>query len=391
MQASNSGLSSVPPARSERSRDSLNQSVLKLHLRITVEALLRQGRSQREIERLTGVDRKTIRRIGHEAQTGSEAKSPGVATGSDGREGGLFEVENPPPRPPALVPKEARSACEQHRAWIQEQVELGRNAQAIFEDLVEGFGFAHRYNSVKRFVRALKAREPDRFDVLESAAGEEAQVDFGKGAPTVYRDGKYRRPWLFCMTLKYSGKAFRKVIWKADQEAWARLHEEAFRAIGGSVQNVVLDNLKQGVIIPDLYEPQYNPVYTALLSHYSVAADVARVADPNRKGTVESTIKHTQNTALKGRKFDSLEDQNTWLAHWEERWAAPRIHGRKKRQVLQMFLEEKPHLQPLPLEGFRFFTQETRTVDDGGPDTGGRLLLRSAPRAAVLRGHGAHL
>jgi len=36
------------------------------------------------------------------------------------------------------------------------------------------------------------------------------------------------------------------------------------------------------------------------------------------------------------------EEQNAWLAHWEERWAAPRIHGRKKRQVLQMFLEERP-------------------------------------------------
>jgi transposase len=341
-------------------------NVLKPHLRITVETLLRQGRSQREIERLTGVDRKTIRRLERAAQEGSEAKSPGVATGSGGRESAVFEVETPPPRPPAPLPKEARSACEEHRAWIQDQVELGRNAQSIFQDLVEGFGFTRRYNSVKRFVRVLKRREPDRFDVLESPVGEEAQVDFGQGAPTLYRNGKYRRPYLFCMTLKYSGKAFRKVLWKADQESWARLHEEAFRAFGGCVKYVVLDNLKQGVITPDLYEPQFNPVYTALLSHYAVAADAARVADPNRKGTVESTIKHTQNTALKGRKFNSIEDQNTWLAHWEERWAAPRIHGRKKRQVVQMFLEEKPHLQPLPPEGFRYFNQETRTVDDGG-------------------------
>jgi hypothetical protein len=168
------------------------------------------------------------------------------------------------------------------------------------------------------------------------------------------------------MTLKYSGKCFRKVVWKADQEVWARLHEEAFRAFGGSVEYCVLDNLKQGVISADLYEPQYNPVYTALLAHYDVSADAARVEDPDRKGAVESAIKHTQNTALKGRKFNSIEDQNAWLAHWEERWAAPRIHGRKKRQVLQMFLEEKPHLQSLPLEGFRFFQQETRTVDDAG-------------------------
>ncbi len=63
------------------------------------------------------------------------------------------------------------------------------------------------------------------------------------------------------------------------------------------------------------------------------------------KGTVENAIQHTQATALKGRKFDSIEEQNAWLAHWEERWAAPRIHGRKKRQVLAMFAEEKPALK----------------------------------------------
>jgi len=209
-----------------------------------------------------------------------------VATGCDGRESGVSEGETPPPRPPARPPNEARAACEEHRAWIQDQVQLGRNAQSIYQDLVEGFGFTHRYNSVKRFVRTLKAREPERFDVLESHPGEEAQVDFGQGAPTLYRNGKYRRPYLFCMTLKYSGKAFRKVVWKADQQVWARLHEEAFRAFGGSVEYCVLDNLRQGVISPDLYEPQYNPVYTALLAHYDVSADAARIEDPNRKAYV---------------------------------------------------------------------------------------------------------
>jgi transposase len=245
-------------------------------------------------------------------------------------------------------------------------VELGRNAQSIYQDLVEGRGFTHRYNSVKRFVRTLKAREPERFDVLESFPGEEAQVDFGEGALTRHANGKYRRPYLFVLSLKFSGKAFRKVVWKADQQSWARLHEEAFRVLGGSCAYVVLDNLKQGVITPDLYEPQLNPVYAALLAHYSAVADPARIADPNRKGVVESAIQHTQSTALKGRKFESIEEQNTWLAHWEERWAAPRIHGRKKRQVLQMYQEEKPYLRPLPAESFRFFRQEVRTVDDAG-------------------------
>jgi S1-C subfamily serine protease len=89
-------------------------------------------------------------------------------------------------------------------------VRLGRNAQSIYQDLVEQHGFAHPYNSVKRFVRRLKARAPERYDLLEFLPGEEVQVDFGQGAPTRTASGRYRRPHLSVMTLKYSGKAFRK-------------------------------------------------------------------------------------------------------------------------------------------------------------------------------------
>jgi len=109
-----------------------------------------------------------------------------------------------------------------------------------------------------------------------------------------------------------------------------------------------------------------NLIYAEMLRHYGVVADPCRIRDPNRKGAVENAIQHTQGTALKGRKFEAIEAQNTWLAHWEERWAAPRIHGRKKRQVLEMYREEQPHLRPLPLEGFRYFKAGTRTVDDAG-------------------------
>jgi transposase len=326
-------------------------NVLKAHLRIAVETLLAKGASQREIERRTGVDRKTIRRYA--------ANSPGVATGSAAEPG-----QTPPPRPPA--PPGSTSACEAHRAFIESQVALGRNAVSIYQDLVEQHGFAHAYNSVKRFVRGLRVREPARYDVLEYGPGEEAQVDYGQGAPTRTSGGGYRRPYLFVMMLKYSGKAFRKTVWRTDAQVWARLHEEAFRAFGGVTKHVVLDNLREGVIEPNLYEPRLNAIYAALLAHYGAVADVCRVGDPNRKGTVEKAIQYTQDTALGGRRFDSLEAQNAWLAHWEERWAAPRIHGRKKRQVLALFAEERPALTPLPLEAFRMFRLERRTVDDSG-------------------------
>jgi transposase/5S rRNA maturation endonuclease (ribonuclease M5) len=237
---------------------------------------------------------------------------------------------------------------------------------AIYQDLVERFGFTHKYNSVKRFVRGLKKKDPKQYDRLEFLPGEEAQVDYGKGALTVYRNGRYRRPRLFVMTLKYSARAFRKVVWKSSKKTWCQLHEQAFRYFGGCPQYMMLDNLKEGVIKPDIYDPQLNELYAAVLEHYRVTADPARVGDSNRKGTVENAVKYTQDTALKGRRFDSIDAQNDWLMHWEERWAAQRIHGRSKRQVAQMFREEKPYLEPLPLEPFRYFEQETRTVYDDG-------------------------
>lgn len=328
---------------------------MKPHLRTTVLTLLAGAKSQREVARLTGVDRKTIRGLARSVPA-RPANSPGVATGSP--------VQIPPPWPPAAQQHSA-SACEPYRAFIQAQVALRRNYTAIYQDLVDQFGFTGAYNSVKRFAGGLVQGDPAQFDRLEFAPGEEAQVDYGEGALTLHPGtGRYRRPRLFVMTLRYSRRSFRRVVWKSSQEIWAQLHEAAWRYFGGTCTYVVLDNLKEGVIKPDLYEPQLNPVYAAVLAHYGVVADPARVRDPNRKGSVESAIGHTQSTALKGRRFASLEEQNAHLEHWETRWAAQRIHGSAKRQVEVMFQEERPALGPLPLQGLRYFTEVERTVGD---------------------------
>jgi len=342
---------------------------LKPNQQTTVITLIESGVSQHEIHRKTGIDRKTIRKYAAVAGKfpGGEISNSPMATGSVVR-----GLEIPPPRPPgraesggAVIPAHARSACEPHRTWIEEQVRLKRNAQAIFQELVDRHEFKHRYNSVKRFVRGLKREAPEQFDRLQFAPGEEAQVDYGEGALTRHPvTGKYRKPRLFVMTLRYSRRSFRKVVWKSSAETWTRLHEEAFRYFGGVVQYVVLDNLREGVITPDIYEPELNRLYADVLKHYGAVADPARVRDPNRKGTVESAIQHTQSTALKGKRFETIEEQNEFLAHWEKNWAAKRIHGREKRQVEAMYQEERPHLKALPPANFRYFQEGTRTVGD---------------------------
>jgi transposase len=330
-------------------------NVLKPHLQTTVFTLLAANKSQREIARITNVDRKTIRAL-EKRFAAEQANSPGVATGS--------ASQIPPPRPSGPN-RQSISACEPYREFIQAQLRLRRNFTAIYQDMVDQFGFGASYNSVKRFAATLVDQDPAQFDRLEFAAGEEVQVDYGEGAPTrVPGSGRYRRPRLFVMTLRYSRRSFRRVVWKSSKETWAQLHERAWRYFGGTASYVVLDNLKEGVIKPDLYEPALNPVYAAVLAHYGVVADPARVRDPNRKGTVENAIQHTQSTALKGKRFETIEAQNEFLEHWETKWAAQRIHGATRRQVEAMFQEERVALRPLPLRGFQYFTESERTVCD---------------------------
>jgi transposase len=164
--------------------------------------------------------------------------------------------------------------------------------------------------------------------VIETAPGEEAQVDYGTG-PMV-RDpqtGKYRRTRLFVMTLGHSRKAVRLLVFRSSTQTWAELHETAFRRLGGATRVVVLDNLREGVLTPDIYDPRINPLYSDVLKHYGAVALPCRVQDPDRRGKVESGVGHAQKTRLKGQRFESLEQAQAYLDHWEERWADTRIHG----------------------------------------------------------------
>lgn len=266
------------------------------------------------------------------------------------------------PPPPGRAP--SASACEPYREIIAEALARGRNAVAIWQDLVDDHGFPGRYASVRRFVVKLRGSAPvDARVVITTAAGEEGQVDYGDGPMVRDRGtGKYRRTRLFVLTLGYSRKSVRLLVWRSNAQTWAELHERAFRRLGGTVRVIVLDNLKEGVLTPDIYAPSLNPLYRDVLAHYGVVALPCRVGDPDRKGKVEAGVGHAQKTPLRGLRFESLDAAQAYLDRWETRWADTRIHGTTKRQVAEMFAEERPALGPLPLEPFRYYRYGERTV-----------------------------
>jgi hypothetical protein len=241
-----------------------------------VVALGRLGWSLRRIEEATGVRRETVSSYlkavgivvrGRGRRRESKPKpaiSPEVSTDSSAANPAISEpvsTDSASAKPatraevstdlaPVLRPGRApsASACEPYRELIAEALGRGRNAMAIWQDLVDDHGFIGRYASVRRFVVTLRgASSPEARVVITTAPGEEGQVDYGDGPMVRYPPtGKYRRTRLFVLTLGYSRKAVRLLVWQSGTQVWAELHERAFRRLGGTVRVIVLDNLKEG-------------------------------------------------------------------------------------------------------------------------------------------------
>jgi len=370
-------------------------NVLSEEKKQQVIALGRLGWALRRIERATGVRRETagsyLREVGIAVRPpggwGRQPPSkpaievstdPAPETASPARGPTSEELSKPANETSTdLFPKAGEklsgrspgaSACEPYRETIQLALSRGRNAMAIWQDLVDSLGFTAGYASVKRFVAGLRgATSPEACGIIETAPGEEAQVDYGTG-PMVRdpRSGRYRRTRLFVFTLGCSRKSVRLLVFSSSSRVWAELHEKAFARLGGAPRIVVLDNLREGVLAPDIYDPAINPVYRDMLAHYGAVALPCRVRDPDRKGKVESGVGHAQKTPLKGLRFESLEEAQAYLDRWEERWADTRIHGTTKRQVSVMFAEERPALRALPVEPFRYYQYGERTVHPDG-------------------------
>ena len=227
------------------------------------------------------------------------AKPANVVTTDFGAELAAIALTAPEPKPGRSP---SASACAPYLDTIEAGLSRGRNAMAIWQNLVDVCGFNAGYQSVRRFVRNLQGvPSPEACAVIETAAGEEAQVDYGEG-PMV-RDphtGKYRRTRLFVLTLGCSRKSVRLLVFRSSSQTWAELHEKAFRRLGGATRVVVLDNLREGVLTPDIYDPTLNPLYRDVLAHYGAVALPCRVRHPDRKGKVESGVGHAKKTPLKG-------------------------------------------------------------------------------------------
>ena len=272
---------------------------------------------------------------------------------------------------------------------------MGLTAQRIWQDLKAEHGFDGSYQSVQRFVKRLRATTPLPFRRMETGPGEQAQIDFGRGAPIITPDGRRQRPHLLRVVLSCSRKAYSEVVPRQTTEHLIRALENAFGHFGGVPKALVTDNLKAAVIQADWYDPELNPKIQAFCQHYGTTLVPTRPRIPRHKGKVERGVGFAQSNALKGRTFDSLAAQNRFLTEWEATVADTRIHGTTRQQVSKRFTEvERPALLPLPASRFPCFQEGERIVNRDGHVEVAKAYYSAPPefvgRTVWVRWDGAH-
>ena len=163
---------------------------------------------------------------------------------------------------------------------ISAKCDLGLSRQRIYQDLITEHNFTGNYYSVRRFVRRLVPTSELPFRRLECGPGDEAQVDFGRGARIVGPDGKRRKTHLFRIVLSHSRKAYSEVVYRQTTDEFLRCLENAFRQFGGAPRRLIIDNLRAAVKTADWFDPELNPkvpilcraLWLRVLAHAAVHA-----------------------------------------------------------------------------------------------------------------------
>lgn len=320
------------------------QELVRLH---------RMGTGSREVAKLLSMSPNTERRYREDLQ--AEGLLAGCPLDLPDPEQLRKAVLRQRPLPQTAPPP---STVDDWSDKVTKLIESGLKARAIYDRLrLEEKNFKPSYWAIKRFVKRIrKARGVQPEDVaiiVDTAAGEVAQVDFGYVGKLLDPEKHVlRKAWVFVMVLGHSRHMFCKVVFDQKTETWLQLHVDAFRHFGGTVQVVVPDNLKAAVIRNAFgigEGTDLNRSYRELARHYGFKVDPTPPYSPKKKGKVESAVKYVKNNALGGREGEDITEVNGILMRWVVEIAGTRIHGTTQKQPLLMFQEEEQStLRPLP-------------------------------------------
>ena len=173
---------------------------------------LREGVSNREVARRTGVSRGTVSKYRRWAKEAGLLEGPLPAVEEIEAQRRVYFGE--------ALPPQNRSTLGEYRQKVDELREAGVEIAAIHQRLVER-GFGGSYWTVYRYVKRQEGVKRDVTLRVERSPGEEAQVDFGYAGYMVDESsGEKRRAWAFVMTLSWSRHQYVEFVWNQTVATW---------------------------------------------------------------------------------------------------------------------------------------------------------------------------
>lgn len=292
-------------------------------------AHFRLGKSQREISRELGINRRTVKKLlsmpGHEIpryRLKKEKKRPVLSEFT-----GLID------------------------AWLQADEAAPRKqrhtAKRVYDRLREEHDFQGGYTTVREYVAKVRPRVEEVRLPLVFEPGEMAQVDWGE--VWIWLDGKYQKVYVFVMTLNYSGGIYVEAFDTMVQEAFFQGHANAFIFFGGVCLTLTYDNLKTAVqkVLKGRNRIE-NERFVAFRSAYLFESRFCSPGKGNEKGRVENMVKFTEhNLFTPVPSVNNLDELNALL---KERCLKYQEHtqARHNQSVGKRMEEERKHWLSLP-------------------------------------------
>ncbi|MBA2472556.1 MAG: IS21 family transposase [Pseudonocardiales bacterium] len=286
------------------------------------------GRSKLVLSASLGVDVKTVRKYVAPAEAVGITPGDGLVLDRVGWAARVAEWF------PELSDARARSstwpALEAHRDLIKSMIETNTVATA-HQRLRDEHDVRVSVTSLRRYVwQAFPDRNGGREPtVLRPAVppGQEAQIDYGYlGRWCDPLGDRVRRVWAFVVVLACSRHMFVRPVLGMNQTSWVAAHVAAWEFFGGVPTRLVSDNLKTGVIKPDLYDPKLNRAYAEMAAHYGALIDPARAKKPKDKPCVERMMPYVRDSYWRGRTFASVADMQARAVEWALGVAGTRSH-----------------------------------------------------------------
>ena len=304
--------------------------MIKVDQFMDIRELRQQGHPIRDIARLTGLSRNTVRR---------------VLRGQ---------------HPMKMKPSSRASLLDPFKDYVRERFEEhGLSAVRLLEE-IRPMGYTGSIITLRRYVRTLRetARRQGKLTVrFETPPGQQGQADWAYCGRFPTSDGRSIQVYAFVMVLGFSRMLFVKFTTSMRMRELIDCHQEAFNYFGGWPRSILYDNMKQ----VKLSAFQWNEQFLDFAQHYGFVPKTHRVRRPRTKGKVERMVDYVKDNFLVGRTFHGLEDLEAQARHWLNETANVRIHGTTGRRPIDLLPEET--LTPVSAASvYRFLDPVRRTV-----------------------------